>query len=90
MLAREVTRGYTSSMVTNVRGAKARLSELLDRAARGEEIVITSDGKPKARLIAIETGAQPYRVHRDLLRSAPKLRARPAEELIREDRDSGD
>jgi prevent-host-death family protein len=77
-------------VVTNVRGAKARLSELLDRAARGEEIIITSDGRPKARLIAIETGAQPYKVHRDLLRTAPKRRGRPAEELIREDRDSRD
>jgi prevent-host-death family protein len=31
--------------------AKSRLSELLDRVARGEEIVITRDGKPAARLV---------------------------------------
>ena len=74
----------------NVRGAKAKLSELLDRAARGEEIIITSDGRPKARLVAIETGAQPYRVHRALLRVRPKRRIRPAEVLIREERDGRD
>jgi len=35
-------------MIASVRTAKARLSELLDRAAAGEEIVIMSDGRPKA------------------------------------------
>lgn len=77
-------------MITNVRGAKARLSELLDRAVRGEEVIITSDGRPKARLVAIEATSQPYRVHRDLLRLTPRHRARPAEDLVREDRDGRD
>ena len=31
--------------------AKARLSELLDRGARGEQIIITRHGKPVARLV---------------------------------------
>jgi prevent-host-death family protein len=31
--------------------AKTRLSELLDRVARGEQIVITRHGKPVARLV---------------------------------------
>lgn len=34
----------------NLAEAKARLSELLDRAASGEEIVIARAGKPLARL----------------------------------------
>jgi prevent-host-death family protein len=33
--------------------AKNKLSELLDRAERGEEIVITRRGKPVARLMPI-------------------------------------
>lgn len=37
----------------NVAEAKARLSELVERAARGEEIVIARNGKPKARLVAL-------------------------------------
>lgn len=32
--------------------AKTKLSELLDRVERGEEIVITRHGKPVARLVA--------------------------------------
>ncbi len=32
--------------------AKARLSELLDRVARGEQIVITRHGKAVARLVS--------------------------------------
>lgn len=39
--------------------AKTRLSELLDRVARGEEIMITRDGKPAARLVPAEAGAKP-------------------------------
>jgi len=37
----------------NVQDAKTRLSELLSRAARGEDIVIARSGKPIARLVAI-------------------------------------
>ncbi len=37
-------------MVTNLKSAKARLSELVEQASRGEEIWLTVRGKPKARL----------------------------------------
>ena len=39
----------------NVAEAKAKLSELLDRALAGEEIVIARAGKPMARLVPMET-----------------------------------
>lgn len=35
----------------SVREAKDQLSALLQRAAAGEEIVVTSDGQPKAMLV---------------------------------------
>ena len=35
----------------NIAEAKARLSELVDRAARGEEVLIARDHKPVARLV---------------------------------------
>lgn len=35
-----------------VEEAAPQLSDLLDRAAAGEEIVITKDGKPAAKLVA--------------------------------------
>jgi prevent-host-death family protein len=38
----------------NIAEAKAKLSELLDRALAGEEIVIARAGKPLARLVPVE------------------------------------
>jgi prevent-host-death family protein len=38
----------------NVAEAKAKLSQLLDRASAGEEIVISRAGKPVARLVALD------------------------------------
>ena len=37
----------------NVAEAKARLSELVQRAASGEEIIIARNGEPQARLVAL-------------------------------------
>lgn len=39
----------------NLADAKARLSELVDLAERGEEIEILRRGRPVARLVAIES-----------------------------------
>ena len=41
-------------MLVNVHSARARLSELLERAARGEEIILAKRGKPIARLVPVE------------------------------------
>jgi prevent-host-death family protein len=38
----------------NVHEAKTQLSKLLERAHRGEEIVISKGGKPFARLVPLE------------------------------------
>jgi prevent-host-death family protein len=40
-----------------VHEAKTHLSRLLRRVAAGEEIVITSGGRPAARLVPFESGA---------------------------------
>jgi prevent-host-death family protein len=37
----------------NIAAAKARLPELVDRASKGEEIVLARNGKPKAKLVPI-------------------------------------
>lgn len=89
-LAHVVTCGYTESMIASVRTAKAKLSEFLTRAAAGEEIVITSDGKPKAKLVGIPTIRTPYRVNRRLLTATTRKPGTFAEELIRLDRDGRD
>lgn len=38
----------------NLYEAKTHLSELVERAARGEEVVIAKAGEPKARLVPLE------------------------------------
>lgn len=40
--------------VINVHEAKTQLSKLLDRAHRGEEVIISKGGKPYARLCPLE------------------------------------
>ena len=37
----------------NIYDAKTRLSELVDRAAAGEEVIIAKAGKPVARLVPL-------------------------------------
>ena len=39
--------------IVNVAEAKAQLSALIERASRGEEIVIARAGKPRARLVSL-------------------------------------
>ncbi|MGA9453810.1 MAG: type II toxin-antitoxin system prevent-host-death family antitoxin [Verrucomicrobiia bacterium] len=51
---REVTAMPGVGSVVSIRAAKAHLSALLDLVAGGQEITITSDGKPKAKLIRVE------------------------------------
>src|SRR5262249_30421565 len=85
-----VTGDDAHRMIVSVRIAKARLSELLERAAAGEEIVITSAGRPKARLVGHTESPPPtFRVHQALLRARPKSGTR-AEALIRAERDARD
>jgi prevent-host-death family protein len=45
----------------NIAEAKARLSELVDKAAQGEEILIARDHKPVARLVPIAPTRGPRR-----------------------------
>jgi prevent-host-death family protein len=45
----------------NVYEAKTHLSQLLDRAAAGEEIIIARAGRPVARLVALADPASPPR-----------------------------
>jgi antitoxin (DNA-binding transcriptional repressor) of toxin-antitoxin stability system len=69
---------------------EGRLSELLQRAAAGEEIVIAAAGRPRAKLVGLgQTTSLPFRVNRALLRGRPKKGTR-AERLVRADRDARD
>lgn len=75
--------------LVTVRDAKAHLSALLEWVASGHSLTITSDGQPKARLVAVE--AKPRKVWLGAtkhLARMPKWSGGPmAEETIREDRE---
>ena len=45
----------------NLYEAKTRLSQLVEEAAAGEEIVIAKAGKPRARLVSLPAGRRPRR-----------------------------
>jgi len=72
----------------NVRAAKDQLSSLLEQAANGHEVIITSDGQPKAKLVPFRPARKAVRVDWALLRSLkPKPGAKSVEEIVREERD---
>ena len=45
------------SAILNLTEAKAKFSEVVERASRGEEIIVTRMGHPVARIIRYEPGA---------------------------------
>jgi prevent-host-death family protein len=75
--------------VVTVRDAKAHLSALLEWVAAGHELTITSDGRPKARLVNVSS-SEPRKVFEgmgDYLLKQPIHGGPSAEEVVREDRD---
>jgi prevent-host-death family protein len=74
-----------------VRAAKAHLSALLDLAEQGQEITVTSGGKPKAVILPVGMQAprKTFSGAAAHLATMPPWRGGPtADEIIREDRDS--
>src|SRR5215212_955465 len=76
--------------IVTVRDAKSHLSALLEWVSGGREITITSDGKPKARLVpaSAEASRKSFQGMGKFLMSQPIHKGPSAEQLIREDRDS--
>ena len=73
-----------------VRAAKAKLSALLELVAGGQEVTITSDGKPKAVLSPVgkREARKVFTGMGDHLKSMPMQTKGPfADEIIRADRD---
>jgi prevent-host-death family protein len=90
MVLREVAAMPGIGPVISIRAAKAHLSALLELVAGGQEITITSDGKPKARLVG--AAAKPRKLFTgmgDYLKSMPVQTEGPfADETVRADRDA--
>jgi prevent-host-death family protein len=72
----------------NLADAKARLSELVDRAEAGEDVCITRRGKPVVRITRLDQPKKPIDVAalRALVASMP-MSTQPAGEFIRRMRD---
>jgi prevent-host-death family protein len=90
MVLKEVAVAPGVGEVISVRSAKAHLSALLDLVAGGREITITSDGKPKAKLVSVKE-IKPRKVFQgmgDYLMKQPIHSGPTADEIIREDRDA--
>ncbi|MGD0745710.1 MAG: type II toxin-antitoxin system prevent-host-death family antitoxin [Verrucomicrobiota bacterium] len=90
MVLKEVAVAPGIGEVISVRSAKAHLSALLDLVASGREITITSDGKPKAKLVKAETHERGkiFQGMGDYLMKQPIHRGPTADEIIRAGRDS--
>ena len=48
--------------IVNVAAAKARLPELIERAARGEEIILARAGRLRVRLVPLATAVRTLRI----------------------------
>jgi prevent-host-death family protein len=78
-------------MLVGVFEAKTRLSELLERAERGEEIVITRRGQPVARLTPVTHRPDKVGLERLFAENARVRRSLPAADWaeLKLDRDEG-
>lgn len=80
-------------MRVNVAEAKAKLSELIDRAMAGEEIEVTRRGQPAVRIVASSPPKKKLDMesirawHEEMERLGAKM-GTGAERLVREMRDS--
>jgi prevent-host-death family protein len=80
-------------MTTSLREAKAKLSEMVKRASRGEEVVITVHGKETAKLVPMPRGSTKFDKDK-WLKKLDRLRERSwtgrygksIEEILKEDR----
>jgi prevent-host-death family protein len=73
----------------NLADAKARLSELVERAASGETVRITRRGKPVAQIISVKAPRKPidFAALRALTDSMP-MQKQSAREFVRKMRDN--
>lgn len=76
-----------STLTLNLAEAKARLSELTERVAHGDEVVITRHGKPVARIQQVRGKARRLDVAAFRRATAQQAEQAPAADFIRELRD---
>ena len=75
-------RSASAPVKVSVYAAKTHLSRLLDRAARGEEVVITRHGKPVARLAPVRRAPRKLGALRGKVRVAADFDAPLPKEIL--------
>ena len=73
-------------MEVNVKEARSRISDLLDRIQKGEEIVIIRRGKKTARLVPIDDAAERRLPDLSGFRRSIAARGKPLSEAVVKDR----
>jgi len=51
-----------AAITVNIHEAKTQLSKLVERASKGETVIIAKAGKPMVKLTAIDQPAKPQRI----------------------------
>lgn len=68
----------------NLYDAKTKLSELVDRAAAGEEVIIAKAGKPVARLVPLAVGERTPGRGKGRVEIAPDFDAPLPDDVLRD------
>ena len=63
-------------MIVNLKTAKAQLSDIVDRASRGEEVWVTVRGKPKVRMTALHEDQERMEGREQWFQSVREIRAK--------------
>ena len=73
-------------MEVNVKEARAKISDLLDRIQKGEEIIIVRRGKKTARLVPIDNAAEKRLPDLSGFRHSIATRGNPLSEAVVKER----
>lgn len=83
-------RGKPDKAIVNLYEAKTNLSQLVDRASRGEEITIAKAGTPMARLVPIAAGRRVPGALKGKIRISADFDAPLPEDILSPSRDIAD
>lgn len=67
--------------------AKAKLSEILRRVEKGEEVIVTRRGRAIARIARVGKSPKPFKSRASFRAKLPRLK-RPSAKLVRQLRDA--
>ena len=90
MELKEADVAYKAPLKMNIRMAKDRFSHVVELAAQGNEIIITSDGEPKAKIVPYVRERKRFVPNWDLIKGWETAKGPTGTEIIRAERDERD